>query len=129
MAENAVFWKQGLFLHPQHFQLMSRQIRGAIEPFCGLQSQCLGRGHLRIRESALENGILDIVSGDFLFPTGPTFACHQRRVAVAQDARFRLEDDDANGGGLLTAHVACAGGTTGAATFRYAKRPSRRGPG
>ena len=108
MAENAVFWKQGLFLHPQHFQLMSRQIHGAIEPVLRLASpNAWGASHLRIRESALENGILDIVGGDFLFPDGT----HVRLPANAVLPSRKMpdsgsEDDDANGGGLLTAHVA-----------------------
>lgn len=108
MAENAVFWKQGLFLHPQHFQLMSRQIHGAIEPVLRLASpNAWGASHLRIRESALENGILDIVGGDFLFPDGT----HVRLPANAVLPSRKMpdsgsEDDDENGGGLLTAHVA-----------------------
>ena len=76
MAENAVFWKQGLFLHPQHFQLMSRQIHGAIEPFCGLRVPMPGaRVICKFAKALLKTAFWILSAAISCFPTGPTFAC------------------------------------------------------
>ena len=103
MTENPLFWKQGLFLHPQHFQLMSRQLHGDLEPVLRLASpRAYGVRNLKIRSSALENGVLDITGGDFLFPDG-TYARLPANAVLAPRQMAGLEDT--TGGQLVTAYV------------------------
>lgn len=69
MAERPLFWHQGLFLQPQHFQLLDRCIQATTIPFQSFQQPHFwGVGTLKIQEAALGNLSLDILSGEFLFP-------------------------------------------------------------
>ncbi len=66
-----LFWHQGLFLQPQHFQLSdlyqqacSNAVRQAASPFMW------GIKHLNIEKAALGNRTLSIDSGEIIFPDG-----------------------------------------------------------
>jgi type VI secretion system protein ImpJ len=69
VAERPLFWHQGLFLQPQHFQLLDRYVQSITIPYQSFQQPHFwGIGSLRIQEAALGNLSLDILSGEFLFP-------------------------------------------------------------
>lgn len=70
-AHPQLHWHQGLFLQPQHFQLLDLSIQGRLAPlFNHLHPHFWGVGELEIEESALGTGIFSILSGEFLFPDG-----------------------------------------------------------
>jgi type VI secretion system protein ImpJ len=70
MADKPIYWHQGLFLQPQHFQIMNRQVSQALFPifsraipfFWGLASG-------RVNETALTVGRLEIEQAEILFPS------------------------------------------------------------
>ncbi len=69
MAERPLFWHQGLFLQPQHFQLLDRYVQSSTSPYQSYQSPHFwGVGKLKIQEASLGNLTLDILNGEFLFP-------------------------------------------------------------
>jgi len=66
-----IFWRQGLFLQPQHFQQNDLHAQALLQPLQTLvQPFFWGVVRISIRESALKNQVLDIVDGDFLFRDG-----------------------------------------------------------
>lgn len=69
--ETPLFWHQGLFLQPQHFQLFDRYIESLANfatPY--LQPHFWGVGAMRIQDASLGNLSLNIVQGAFIFPDG-----------------------------------------------------------
>lgn len=69
--ERPLFWHQGLFLQPQHFQLQDRYIQSLTVPLQSfLQPHFWGIGSLKIQDAALENLSLQILEGKFQFPGG-----------------------------------------------------------
>ena len=70
-VQKPLFWQQGLFLQPQHFQLQEQSFRGLLAPFGRFAAPHFwGVGDLEIRKSALPNRILDLHRGTFMFPDG-----------------------------------------------------------
>ena len=66
-----LYWYQGLFLQPHHFQQLERGIYDAILPrLAMLQPHFWGVRGLEIRESALADQMLEVVRGEFLFRDG-----------------------------------------------------------
>jgi type VI secretion system protein ImpJ len=66
--ERPVFWHQGLFLQPQHFQLNDTYFQSLLAPFEKyVQPHLWGTGNFEIREGALGTRSFGIVKGDFLF--------------------------------------------------------------
>ncbi|HEB50662.1 MAG TPA: type VI secretion system baseplate subunit TssK [Desulfobulbus sp.] len=69
--ERSLFWHQGLFLQPQHFQLQDRYFQSLLTPVRSfLQPHFWGVCSLQLREAALGNLTVDLVRGEFLFPDG-----------------------------------------------------------
>jgi type VI secretion system protein ImpJ len=67
--EKPLFWHQGLFLQPQHFQLGDIYHQSLLIPYQKyLQPHFWGVGDLKIEESALGTGSFSISKGHFLFP-------------------------------------------------------------
>lgn len=66
-----LFWHQGLFLQPQHFQLQDAHVRAqfADHRTFGTPDQW-GVAELRIEREALENGSFSLNAGRFLFQDG-----------------------------------------------------------
>lgn len=70
-VERPLFWQQGLFLQPQHFQLMEQSYRELLTPvkrfmiphFWGVIS-------LQIKETRLASRILEVQNGTFIFQDG-----------------------------------------------------------
>ena len=66
-----VFWYQGLFLQPQHFQQNALHTHALLNPVQTLiQPYFWGVRRLGIQESALKNQVLEIAGGDILFRDG-----------------------------------------------------------
>jgi len=72
MAMNRpLFWHQGLFLQPQHFQLLELSFQSVLTPFQHfIQPHFWGVGRLEIERAALGNRTFGLTVGDFLFPDG-----------------------------------------------------------
>ncbi len=67
--ERPLFWHQGLFLQPQHFQLEDVHFQSLMTPFHRfLQPHLWGTGDLEIQKAALGNRSFDLLRGEFLFP-------------------------------------------------------------
>lgn len=67
--ERPLFWHQGLFLQPQHFQLEDVHFQSLLTPFHKfLQPHLWGTGGLEIQKAALGNRSVDLLRGEFLFP-------------------------------------------------------------
>jgi len=66
-----LFWHQGLFLQPQHFQLSDLHARSLLAPFLefGLP-HFWGVGETEIQKAALENRTFSPLRGEFIFPDG-----------------------------------------------------------
>lgn len=80
MYNNPVFWEQGLFLQPQHFQLEQHQRQAGLGEVLGLlQPWFWGVRRLRINEAALANGSLELAELDLLLPSG-------ERVVLGENA-------------------------------------------
>jgi len=67
--ERPLFWHQGLFLQPQHFQLKDVHFQSLLTPFHRfLQPHLWGTGGFEIQKVALGNRSFDLLRGEFLFP-------------------------------------------------------------
>lgn len=78
-----IFWYQGLFLQPQHFQQHDLYLKSLINPLRHyLQPHLWGVCSMRILEGALKNRIFEIEKGEFIFPSG---AC----VSMKANAKFQ----------------------------------------
>jgi len=72
--ERPLFWHQGLFLQPQHFQLLDLSFQSLLAPFHHfIKPHFWGTGELEIQKSALGMRSFSLLRGTFLFPDG-TFA-------------------------------------------------------
>jgi len=69
--QRSLFWHQGLFLQPQHFQMTEMHVQSLFAPYNKfLQPFFWGVGNLEISPGALDNLSFDILQGEFLFPDG-----------------------------------------------------------
>jgi type VI secretion system protein ImpJ len=67
--ERPLFWHQGLFLQPQHFQLKDRYDQSLLTPvFKYLQPFFFGVGAMEIQTAALANRSVDIRRAELVFP-------------------------------------------------------------
>ncbi|MRR36700.1 type VI secretion system baseplate subunit TssK, partial [bacterium] len=66
-----LFWHQGLFIQPQHFQLSDRHCASMLAPVYEYALPCLwGVGELEIQKAALGTRSFSVSSGAFVFPDG-----------------------------------------------------------
>lgn len=71
MIQKPLFWHQGLFLQPQHFQMLERSLQGALTPFSEYAAPSFwGIVDMDISRTALANRRFDLLRGIFLFPDG-----------------------------------------------------------
>ncbi len=69
--QSPIFWHQGLFLQPQHFQLTEAFQRFRHEPLLRYATQYFwGVGALRINEPGFGNKLFEVQQGEFIFPDG-----------------------------------------------------------
>lgn len=70
-----LYWHQGLFLSPQHFQLQDLRRRSEAQVVRGiLQPHFWGVGRLELREEALATGKVEITALEAFFPEGDLVA-------------------------------------------------------
>jgi len=70
-SQRPLFWHQGIYLQPQHFQLLDRSTHGLLAPYQRYMVQDFwGVGKFEILEGALLTGSFKLKHGDFLFPDG-----------------------------------------------------------
>ncbi|HEV2333812.1 MAG TPA: type VI secretion system baseplate subunit TssK [Gammaproteobacteria bacterium] len=80
-----VFWHQGLFLQPQHFQLADLQQQERLLPFQRyLHPHFWGVARMALQGSALPNGNCEVQSGEFLFPDGSFVSVPGNGVLLAR---------------------------------------------
>jgi len=66
-----LFWHQGLFLQPQHFQLADLYNQWLLTPHMKhAQPYFWGVGELQIQKTALASGSFDVLKAELLFPDG-----------------------------------------------------------
>ena len=69
MMKRPLFWHQGLFLQPQHFQLKDLYDQSLLTPFHKfLTPHFWGIGDIEIQKASLGNHSFNLLSGQFLFP-------------------------------------------------------------
>jgi len=69
--QRPLFWHQGLFLQPQHFQLQDQAAQSGLIPFLNYQGPHFwGVGRAEFDQAALGGGSFHLYSGCFLFPDG-----------------------------------------------------------
>ena len=67
--ERPLFWHQGLFLQPQHFQLNDMYTQSLLRPFNKyMQAHFWGVGEQEIQETALGTRNFNLLQGEYLFP-------------------------------------------------------------
>jgi type VI secretion system protein ImpJ len=66
-----IFWHQGLFLQPHHFQLFDRSVRMLLDPFQEYMAPHFwGVGEMDIQQASLGTRSFQLARGGFLFPDG-----------------------------------------------------------
>jgi type VI secretion system protein ImpJ len=69
--ERPLFWHQGLFLQPQHFQINDRYFNALLTPFYSFSQPYLwGLNNLEIASASLGKGNFSVLKGLFLFQDG-----------------------------------------------------------
>ena len=69
--QRPLFWHQGLFLQPQHFQLLDLSFRSLLTPFHNyIVPHFWGAMDVEIQKAALGTRTFSLLKGDFLFPDG-----------------------------------------------------------
>lgn len=67
--EKPLFWHQGLFLQPQHFQIKDLYDQSLLAPYQRfLNPHFWGLGEMSVRREALGDYSFDLARGEFLFP-------------------------------------------------------------
>jgi type VI secretion system protein ImpJ len=101
-VHNPLFWHQGLFLQPQHFQLLERSIATQLSPLLRYPCPHLwGIRRVEVHEAALNNRSFQILSGEFLFPDG-SFVVFPGNASL--EARS-FDEDWVEGGKPLTVYL------------------------
>lgn len=71
MENKPVFWHQGLFLQPQHFQLSDQNQQARLYPYQNYQQPHFwGVCQIQMLASSLGHRTCEIESGEFIFPDG-----------------------------------------------------------
>jgi len=97
--ERPLFWHQGLFLQPQHFQLEGLHTRSLLTPFHEfLTPHFWGVGHMSIQKAALGNRSFNLLKGEFLFPDATHVVFPGNALIEARS----FEEDWVEGGKPLT---------------------------
>jgi type VI secretion system protein ImpJ len=88
-----IYWQEGLFLQPHHFQWQDLYLQSQIEPLNRyLQPSFWGTGRISIREASLSNHIFSVGKGEFRFRdlTHVTYPGN----AVLESRNFEQQWDD-----------------------------------
>jgi type VI secretion system protein ImpJ len=101
-SRHPLFWHQGLFLQPQHFQLSDRYTESLLIPYQRyLVPHLWGAYEVAVHKAALGTRSFQLASGTFLFPDG-THVCFPDN-AVAESRTF--EESWVAGGKPFTVYL------------------------
>ena len=82
-APRPLFWHQGLFLQPQHFEQSDLFQKFALQPLLAYSHPHLwGVANLQVQEAGLGNKTFEVVNGEFVFPDG-TYAVFPGNAILA----------------------------------------------
>lgn len=83
--QRPIFWHQGLFLQPQHFQLFDRSFQSLLTPFHNfIEPSFWGIGEIEIQKAALGIKSFNLLKGIFLFPDGTYAVLHGNAIFEAR---------------------------------------------
>lgn len=100
--ERPLFWHQGLFLQPQHFQLEGLHTRALLAPFHEFMTPHFwGVGNVEIQQAALGTRSFNLLSGELLFPDATHVAFPGNALIEARS----FDEDWVEGGKPLTVWV------------------------
>lgn len=100
--QKPLLWHQGLFLQPQHFQLMDLTSRSFLLPFYKFMTPHFwGVAQAEIRNAALGNRILDLLKGELIFQDGSHVAFPGNALIEARS----FDESWIEGGKPLTAYI------------------------
>ena len=86
-----VFWHQGLFLQPQHFQLSEQYQEARLFPYqTYMQPHFWGVCRIDMLASSLSHRTCEIESGEFLFPDGTFVSIPVARHILPTDVLFPI---------------------------------------
>ncbi len=81
-VERQLFWHQGLFLQPQHFQVLERSVLSLLAPYQQFfMPHFWGVVDMDVEKAALGTRSFSLMTGEFLFPDG-THAVLSRNAVV-----------------------------------------------
>lgn len=90
--EKPLFWHQGLFLQPQHFQLNDRQIQSCLTPYHTHIRPCLtGVVSMALAENALTRHSFEITRGEFWFPDMTYIILGKNALVESRDFRGHIK--------------------------------------
>jgi type VI secretion system protein ImpJ len=91
--ERPLYWHQGLFLQPQHFQLQDRYTQSLIEPLHQkLKPHFWGVGSMTIEQAALGTGVFALSEGSFLFADNTYAVLNENAVMQPRSFGTAWED-------------------------------------
>ena len=97
--DKPLFWHQGLFLQPQHFQLQDRHHSALFEPvYRNIIPHFWGVGSMVIEQAALGNRSFGLSQGTFLFPDATYAVLNENALVQARS----FETAWADGGKTFT---------------------------
>lgn len=89
-----VFWHQGLFLQPHHFQLNDLYLHSLTDPWYRFMvPHFWGVGSFEIHEAALANRVFDVQAGEFLFPDNTHIILGENGVIQARSFEKAWTDE------------------------------------
>lgn len=95
--EKQIFWHQGLFLQPHHFQQNDVFFKSLLTPYNYYQTPYFwGCGHIHIQETSLGGRLLEIDSCELIFQDGTWVKCPENAVIRPrsfEDLSFDVEKD------------------------------------
>ena len=90
-----VFWHQGLFLQPQHFQLAERYQQSLLHPYhTFMRSHFWGVCALEMQATSLNHRTCEIESGEFIFPDGTYVSLPDNGVVTPRSFESEWVDPD-----------------------------------
>ncbi len=88
-----LFWHQGLFLQPHHFQLNDLCNKSLVEPWHKFTTPHFwGVGRFQIDEAALANFVFNLQAGEFLFPDNSHVVIGENGVIQARSFEKAWEE-------------------------------------
>jgi type VI secretion system protein ImpJ len=101
-VQRPLFWHQGVFLQPQHFQLLDRTYQGLLAPYQKfISSWFWGAGDIHIDKGALGTGKFCLMKGEFIFQDGTYVSLPDNAVVESRS----FEEDWVEGGRPFTIYL------------------------